>query len=231
MSMETEQQIDLVGAKRYTPVGACIYCRETGCRLTDEHIVPYALNGNWVLPRASCDNCAYITGQLIEQKVLRGELRHLRTALSFQTRSPSERPTVVRIKADEREIEVPIHECPILMGFIVFPPPGILVARQSVPGIDAIGTITIRWGPDPKEFAAKNEIKELSFQSKLHPAEFARMIAKIAYSWVVARFGLRLVAENLISPVILGSSDRIGYLIGCTKASMPTPRSQNEHVF
>jgi hypothetical protein len=192
--------------------------------------VPYALNGNWILPKASCAKCAYITGQLIEQRVLRGELRHLRAALNFQTRKPAERPTLVRLKADGHDIDVPVQECPILMHFMRFPVPGILDGRESAPGINVIGTVTVRWGPDPKEFAAQHGIKELSGESTLRPAEFARMIAKIGYSWVVGRFGLKSVVDDLVSPVILGTSDRIGHLIGCASIHVPKPPTPNEHV-
>jgi hypothetical protein len=148
--MDAQQDIDLVGAKKFSPVGACIYCGDAGSDLSDEHIVPYALNGNWILPKASCAKCAYITGQLIEQRVLRGELRHLRAALNFQTRKPAEQPTLVRLRAEGRDIDIPIQECPILMHFIRFPAPGILDGRELVQGINAIGTVTIRWGPDPE---------------------------------------------------------------------------------
>lgn len=96
--------------------------------------------------------------------------------------------------------------------------------------VDTIGTITIGWGPDPKQFAAQRGIKQLSGQAVLRPAEFGRMIAKIGYSWIVARFGLEFIAENFVSPVILGNSDRIGHLIGCVSVHVPKPLKANEHV-
>jgi hypothetical protein len=229
--MDMLEEIDLIPAKKYAPVGACIYCgNTTTSKLSDEHIVPYALNGNWILQKATCEKCAYVTGQLIEQRVLRGELRHLRAALGFQTRRPSERPTLIRIQADGRDIDVPINECPIMMHFITFPSPGILEGREPAPGINPIGNITISWGPDPKQFAAQRGIKQLSGQSTLRPAEFGRMIAKIGYSWIIARFGLKSIAENFVNPVILGSSDRIGHLIGCVSVDVPKPLTANEHV-
>jgi hypothetical protein len=117
-----------------------------------------------------------------------------------------------------------------MMPFIKFRGPGILEGREPAPGIDTVGTVTIRWGPDPKQFAAQRGIKQLSGQSTLHPAEFGRMIAKIGYSWTIARFGMESVAENFVRAVILGSSDRIGYLIGCVSIDVPKPLTPNEHV-
>jgi hypothetical protein len=42
---------------------SCIYCgtqadQTEAKELSDEHIIPYALGGNLVLPKASCDRCA-----------------------------------------------------------------------------------------------------------------------------------------------------------------------------
>lgn len=228
--MDMVEEIDLFSAKRYAPVGSCIYCGDSTSKLTDEHIVPYALNGNWILPKASCEKCAYVTGQLIEQRVLRGELRHLRAALRFQSRRSSERPTLIRIQADGDDIEVPINECPIMMPFIKFRVPGILEGREAAPGIDTIGIAIVGWGPDAKQFAAQRGIKQLSGQSTLRPAEFGRMIAKISYSWIIARFGLKFIAENFVSPIILGTSDRIGHLVGCVSVDVPKPLTPNEHA-
>lgn len=43
--------------KIYQPVNVCIYCGGTGA-LSDEHIIPFGLGGRWVLPKASCAECA-----------------------------------------------------------------------------------------------------------------------------------------------------------------------------
>ena len=55
--METLEQMD---GRTYPPVGRCIYCGSTDT-LTDEHIIPLALNGTGLLPKSSCVACAKIT--------------------------------------------------------------------------------------------------------------------------------------------------------------------------
>jgi hypothetical protein len=228
--VSTEADIHLLGATRYKPVGCCIYCGASEGALTDEHIVPYALNGNWVLPKASCKKCEGITGW-VEQQILRGELLHLRAALAFQTRRPSERPSTVSICADDRNVEVPISDCPIVMPFIRFPIPGLLDARPSKIGIDAIGTIGIRCaGPEPEEFAKRYGFRKLSFQRTLAPAFFARMISKIAYSHAVARFGPSALVDEFVTDIILGKSERIGDIVGCVSSDLPAPQFTHEHV-
>ena len=50
----------------YPPVGHCIYCGARDCDLSKEHIIPYSLNGNWVLPKASCTQCQKKTQKIEE---------------------------------------------------------------------------------------------------------------------------------------------------------------------
>jgi hypothetical protein len=224
--------MEVIGSKRYRPVGQCIYCGATQTALaplTDEHVIPYALNGNWVLPRASCRKCAVITGA-VEHEVLRGELWHLRAALNFQTRRPAERPATVQLRADDRDVEVPISDCPIAMPFIRFPTAGLLDNRPSKKGIDAIGQVLISWGSDPGQFARQRGFHELSFQKTLSPASFARMIGKIGYAHFVARFGLDALQDELVTDVILGRSQYIGDVVGCTQSKFPTPKNPIDHI-
>ena len=62
---EIQSDIDLskFQSRRYAPVGRCIYCGAFSNALTKEHIIPFGLAGNaLVLPKASCQTCAAITG-------------------------------------------------------------------------------------------------------------------------------------------------------------------------
>ena len=72
-------------------VGRCIYCLAT-VDLGNEHIVPYGLNGPWILRDASCRRCATITSAF-ELTVQRKTLRLARAALHMRTRRRGVRPT------------------------------------------------------------------------------------------------------------------------------------------
>src|SRR5215212_3632262 len=80
----------LISMKRYKPVGTCIYCGSVD-DLRDEHIIPKALNGDWILPAASCRVCEAITSKF-EMKVLRGPLWPPRRALNLQSRHRDRQP-------------------------------------------------------------------------------------------------------------------------------------------
>ena len=64
----------------FNAAGQCIYCGKSGIELSNEHIVAYALGGDFVLPKASCLDCARVTGA-IEQAVLRKLLGTMRSSL------------------------------------------------------------------------------------------------------------------------------------------------------
>src|SRR3712207_8495388 len=63
----------------YPPVGRCIYCDaeryapDSARGLAEEHIIPYGLNGDLVLPEASCRRCERITGRN-DSLMLKGEI-------------------------------------------------------------------------------------------------------------------------------------------------------------
>ncbi len=70
--------------KVYSAIGRCIYCGAENVTLTDEHIIPFGLGGNWILPKSSCKACATITGQF-EQFCLRSMLGNTRIRLNLPT--------------------------------------------------------------------------------------------------------------------------------------------------
>lgn len=81
---EMTKIIEVHNTVRAPEVGTCIYCGAKE-HLTDEHIVPLALGGAFVLPDASCQTCASITSKF-ERKVLRGFMFDARTAGRYPTR-------------------------------------------------------------------------------------------------------------------------------------------------
>ena len=67
-----------------TPYGTCIYCGVANPS-TDEHVVPYALNGDLILKRASCTSCAAITSKF-EQDIVRDLLGAVRLYRDMKSR-------------------------------------------------------------------------------------------------------------------------------------------------
>jgi hypothetical protein len=204
--------------KNFPAVGHCIYCHETN-NLSREHIIPFGLNGNAVLPAASCPKCRNITSSF-EREVLRGSMRAVRVLLKFQSRKKhqgaplTERLTLTRDGVSET-IDLPIEGFPILLPFPKFAPPRFLTGVQKS-GLDITGVATISFGPRPEMVAKQLGAQQLVLQShRDRPVSFARMIAKIGYAMAYALGEIdRLSDSSSVIPSILGDVDDIGRWVG-----------------
>lgn len=209
--------------KVYPAVGRCIYCGCVDTKLTLEHIIPRGLAGNWELPESSCESCRDKTGGA-EQSVLRSSIGLARIALGFRSSKPKDRPTRAAITVDGREIQIPIEDYPAVMTVPLPPPPGILTGRQPT------GT----W--QPKYFViVENEARERAQEKYGQPIGFtsgdqnpliwARMLAKIAYSWVVAEKGVDSFT-SFVTPLICQETESWEYFVGAN----PPPADYHNHV-
>ncbi len=223
-----------IGGTRYPAVGQCIYCLSVD-GLTDEHIIPFGLSGTAVLPAASCRACAALTS-LVEERVLREEsMRRVRAYRELRSRRKHRSaPAVGRLLVPDQNsgevIELPNDQYPTLLFMPRYPLPAVL-APDAYPGGDVQGILCyepdkISFGPKPDEVMRGLGLTQATWASgRFHPAEFARMVAKIGYSYAVAArawplsFGLPAVV-----PAILGKRDDIGRWVG----TAPGPNTSYE---
>lgn len=205
---------------RYEPIGHCIYCGSTN-NLSDEHIVPYGLGGNLILPLSSCKNCSNITSKF-ELAVLRGSMQPARVYCEIQSRNkhesaPNKYSLVVERNNEIETIEVPLNDYPILVTFPIFSVPGYLKDDKRTKGILLDGSATISFGTHPEDVIKKFNATRLVIKpAGDKPTDFARMIAKIAFSMAVATgaFGCIDYSKSFVLPAILGESDDIGHWVG-----------------
>jgi len=213
--------------RRFPPINKCIYCGDTG-RLTDEHIVPYALGGRDVLPESSCVACAKITGK-VEQEVLRGPLHQLRIWFEIQSRTkhrdaPVTKPlNVVAADGTSKQIDVGFTESPVVCGFPIFELPAILAPHEYKSGVRLRAIFSYAFGATPQQVTQDLGAASISWTEKLALPSFARMLAKIAYAGCVAQGGLDLFdGEPTVASSILGKQDDIGWWVGTVP--IPPPR-------
>lgn len=188
-------------ARRYAAVGECIYC---GARehLTDEHIIPYAAGGRWVLPRASCKACAALTGSF-EGDVARTIIGPLRMLYNMPTRRKKERPQHLPLKVkypSSTDWEVAYIDrsiCPFLVGLPLYPLPDALTGVATTDDRSAATrSIWIRGAA-----FRRNKDAHLQWLCKtlgavavmptatVHAEPFCLMLAKIAHAFAVAELG------------------------------------------
>lgn len=214
----------------YPEVGRCIYCGSSD-NLSDEHIVPYGLGGNLVLPKSSCDKCAKITSKF-ELAVLRGSMRPARIIREIQSRknhenAPRKYPIKIQSGNTIKRVDVPIEDYPILVTFPIFTIPGYLLGNKETIGINLAGHVTISFGRNPEETLKKyNGSRIIIEPAGDTPVDFARMVAKIAFSMAVATgaFEGADYSKSFILPAILGETADIGQWVGTITDSIISPK-------
>jgi len=71
--------------KNSRTVNFCVYCSSKD-ELSDEHIIPFALSGSYILVNGSCEDCRKITNSF-EQPLLRGLFYDYRAYSGLKSRT------------------------------------------------------------------------------------------------------------------------------------------------
>jgi hypothetical protein len=198
-------------------IGKCIYCRTTQGPLKREHMIAAGLNGPWVLTRASCKSCEKITSAF-EGHVLGRVFGLARAGLKMHMK---ERPTTLPVEIDRGdgqfvEVHLPVEECPAIVQFPEFLPPAYLDAREYRGGIELFAQRMIQFtGPTAEDVGRKLGAKGMRWTTTFRGHTFPRMIAKIAYTFVVADIGLDSIETAYVLPAIMGQSEDTGRWVGC----------------
>lgn len=179
---------------RSAPAGLCIYCgapsyTPEGGKLHEEHIVPLSINGNYVLPEASCKACEHITGRN-EALIMRGGFRAVREYLQMRSRTkkrPTELPLFNVNRIEGNKVMIPIEDYPIMWTIPRFDLPGLLrPPGYKSPGNPAPWSTGINL--DHAKLA-KHGITNFT-TNQMDVFAFVRMIAKIGHALAVDRYGL-----------------------------------------
>ena len=201
------------------PGGRCIYCGSDGgpLGLRDEHIVPFALNGTSILPKASCSDCEAITSAF-EGRCARTMYGSFRMRENLRTRRPKERPKELRVEArfgdKAKPFVMPIAGVVATLPLVHFLPPGYLRS----PRIKQIGWTGVRLetktdGPRDKTAWSKSAASSFSFIQRFDVDALALMLAKIAHATCIERFGFNFF-DPWLPPYILGKDRALSYLVG-----------------
>jgi hypothetical protein len=210
----------------FSPVNRCIYCGTTDGPLSREHIVPLALNGDLILPKASCEECARKTSA-DELTVLRKSMREARAVLGYRSRKPREAPVDIEmefIKGGKREVRrVPLTNAISPVPMPILELPGCLRSEDhdGRPSSSSVQVIAV--GKDPQNVLLDNAADNIAMMAFVDIGAFSRMLGKIAYSYAVAKLGHERVRDSLLIPSLLHEKDEIGLWVGGTQQLVGKP--------
>jgi hypothetical protein len=206
----------------FDPVGMCIYCNSVD-GLTDEHIVPKALNGTMVLPKSSCTRCAAITSKF-ERTIAQKTYGIMRIKRDYKSRRKKERPQSMPIsystsKGVIKSLDLDLANYPDFNLIPSLPLPGILTKAPLTEMNPEIGVSIIG---DPNEIAnaisliekeSGDENIKLSLSNHFVWSDFYRLLAKIAHGYLVAYVGQEGYIP-LLPDLVLGRSSYLAHYIG-----------------
>jgi hypothetical protein len=201
-------------------IGKCIYCGATE-NLSDEHAVPQSLNGDLILEKASCAACGVITGRF-EGRYTNETIKAARAVLGMKTRRKKERPKEFPVqvrRGDKLEtINVHLDEYAAVIPLFDIGPPGKYHWEHHAEGLRfgeaRLKVFPIRSEEETRKLAEKYQADELQVKFKVYLEDFLKMIAKIAYCFAVARYGLNQIKEVYVLPAIIGKSNDIWHWVG-----------------
>ena len=201
---------------RYRWDGACIYCGDGKSTLSNEHVIPLAIGGSFVIESASCATCARVTSRF-ELNVMRDLWGHMRIAYNLPTRHRSRRPSHLPLLTKRGEgppPEIPAGDYPAMILFYKMVPPGIL--QDLAPDADLVSRWSIYTLNDKKRrdsFVRKYPHLKAIDYARNRPYDFGRLMAKIAYGYVVTKIDIGDI-DPICLPYILGQKTNITYIVG-----------------
>jgi len=218
-------------------IGRCIYCGASGpdVALTDEHIIPFALNGSFVLKSASCPDCQDTTKH-IEQNVLRPMLGPTRVRANLRTRNKKDREKPFPIKmttpdGETKVIDVPPADIPTYLFLPIFAPPGLLFNRgpeDEIP-LNAFWYYSFDSDAHTKNQKLASKLgKGQATYLHLRLDEFARMIVKIGYAYAVGAYTMEGFLP-LVTGIIRKTQHDISTYVGTTP-EIPAPDPNALHT-
>lgn len=183
--------------KIYQSIGRCIYCGKSGTeeKLTVEHVMPKGFGGGAIFLGASCEACRVITSRF-EDDCLRRDYKHFRAdgGLPMNTK--------MNITKDYYLI------LPVL------PRAGILVGRA--PTSEVLLTTVQRTWCSPTQFTPKHHSAEPQVvqDDKFRYRSFMRMLAKIAYGYVLGEFGTAKLTPLVPDLILWRDPTLLHHLVG-----------------
>jgi hypothetical protein len=192
----------------FLPISKCIYCGETK-NLSDEHIIPFSLNGKWILPDASCSECAKITSAF-EGRVSR-MFASFRQSANLKTRRPNKRKKSISLKDDNGNVlEMPNEGMWDTVPTFKFLLPGIYQKDWNV-NKGWVGLILgiLNKQPNSSKLShwKKFNTSTLTYQTpEFDYGSYAIMLAKIGHCIAVGHYGIDNF-DHFLPQFILGKEN------------------------
>lgn len=213
----------------YQSDGRCVYCRQELAKfesnqVTDEHIIPRALNGSLVIRKGACGPCARQSNREYENDALNNDLLVPRRLLELKAsrrrgrsqHPPQALPPVANGDATLAEgatfdIDLNRDDYPPVFSLLTFQPAGRLVGVERG---EVLSNFRIQFFDFGSSKTADTKFYTTRIPMKNGP--FAMMMAKIGYCYAMAEWGDAYFDAKDIRSLLLGERGDVYTFVGNT---------------
>ena len=208
---------------QYPSLGKCIFCLGSPpeSELTDEHIIPFALNGNLVFVDGTCKKCAEYGNKTFEQPALNADLYLPRVLLQLRRRNKKTQKTLPTVALGDDtlgcggpKVQLDINTFPKQLALVVFDPAGLISNVERSSDLSSLGVCFFNlWFHDPTPIPGG-----VTVESKATNGPFATALAKSAYCFAVAELGLDAFDGDDIRDLLTGKRQDVYNFVGAPAA-------------
>jgi len=212
----------------YPPVGICIYCGSDGGKdgLRKEHIIPYGLNGNFILPKSSCKKCEAVTSAFEGYYLGNMMMKPIRHSLRMQSskkhvgRKDLLLPYIKTERFYADKAFMPIEEYPSTLFLYQLGPADFI--EGLAPSTDFRESRAWSYSHDPQKQEKLFQVlgARRIYLAAFNAMKFSSMLAKIAYAFAVADLGYKNIRPFVLD-TIFEKDKTPSYWIGGNKELAP----------
>lgn len=203
-------------------VGFCIYCGDTGT--SDEHALSYWLGGKHVILKGSCEACARVINQQIENKLSRGPFWSARRHLKLPSRGGHKCPLPVELRDGgvARLVKISEADNPGLLWTLSLPGPRILEISEPQESSEfEAWLIMYCFNEEQRQRFARRHPSEIIVSPYINWDALGRLIAKIALGVAVLQFGVHAFRPLVRETILVGGNSLCQFYVGMSDAQGP----------
>jgi hypothetical protein len=150
---------------------------------------------------------------------------------SYRSRANRSNAFAINIErqGQQQSVMIPVELYPAPIPLLVFATPAYIDGQPYEKGIKVIGEVRNLIGFKKfKEWCESQNIDSFSLPVVHKGLDLARLLAKIAYTFAIARFGRSIIDDAYVRHAILGEVEDVGRWVGCI-GEQPLAKTQYQH--
>lgn len=205
--------------KTYNSIGKCIYCTQSlpPQELTDEHVIPFALNGSLVFKKAACEPCRKHSNEVYENLALQTDLLVPRLLLELKRRKKKKPKSLPHVSLGNQientnaiySIELELKDYPKIFPLIVLNLPGKLSGT-----INNGSLVSLKFQFVNIATQNSNPHHAVTTKFAMNHTAFGLTLIKIGYCFAVAEKGMEFFDGQDIRNLLAGLRDDIYNFFG-----------------